>query len=119
MLSIENLTEIGLPMPSSDDYTVLIANSAFDWLKSNTTLSIDVDDISSLKNLPPCVKLFVVKFCDIMNMGVGVTSETIGSLSHSFDSSSKSALIWQYARELLSDYLPSQVQVFTAKRKWR
>lgn len=116
-LNYNDLAEIGLPV-GNNAQTVLIANSAFEWLKSHTTLDIDTDDISGLKDLPPTVKLFVVKFCDIMNMGVGVASETIGSLSHSFDTGSKSALIWQYARELLSDYLKSQVKVTVAKRKW-
>ena len=117
MLNADDLAEIGLPV-SSDAYTLLIANSAFDWLKSNTTLVFDVEDVSTLKDLPPTVKLFVVKFIDIMNMGTGVTSETIGPLSHSYDSSGKSALIWQYAQELLAGYLPSQVTVFPARKRW-
>lgn len=118
MLSADDLAEIGLPVSGTDDYTVLIANSAFDWLLSNTTLKFDVEDISSLKDLSPTVKLFVVKFVDIMNMGTGISSESIGSLSHSFDTSSKSALIWQYAQELLAGYLPSQVTVFPARKRW-
>ena len=119
MLNIQELTEIGIPVNNGDAYTELLCNSAFDWLKTNTTLVFDIDDINSMKALPPTVKLFVLRFCDIMNMGVGVTHESIGQLSHSFDTSSKSALIWQYARELLNGYLKSQVKVFTAKKKWR
>lgn len=118
MLDANDLAEIGLPVSGTDEYTVLIANSAFDWLLSNTTLRFDITDVSTLKDLPPTVKLFVVKFIDVMNMGTGVTSESIGSLSHSFDSSSKSALLWQYAQELLAGYLPSQVTVFPARKRW-
>ena len=117
-LTIDDLQEIGLPLTNANDYTVLIANSAFDWILSNTTLVFDINDVAALKDLPPTVKLFVMKFIDVMKMGTGVTSESIGSLSHSFDTSSKSALIWQYAEELLGGYLRSQVKVRPATRRW-
>ena len=61
MLNADDLAEIGLPVSGTDSYTVLIANSAFDWLKANTTLQFNIDDISTLKDLSPTVKLFVVK----------------------------------------------------------
>lgn len=117
MITAEDIAKIGLPIDNPNPYTVLVVNSAIDWLKGNTILDIKEDDVENLKALPPVTKLFVLKFIDIMNMGTGVTSESIGGLSHSFDSN-KSALIWQYANELLAGYLKSQVTVTPAKRKW-
>lgn len=108
---------IGLPIDSPDTYTALIVDSAFDWLKENTVLEFDVEDVNSLKALPAVAKLFVMKFTDIMKLGTGVSSESIDTLSHSFEAD-KGNLIWQYARELLSGYLKSGVTVVPAKRRW-
>lgn len=116
-ITAEDFPTIGLPVENPNAYTVLVVNSAFDWLKSNTILEINMDDVESLKALPPVAKLFVLKFVDIMSLGTGVASESIDTLSHSFEGD-KSALIWQYAQELLAGYLKSQVNVFPAKRRW-
>lgn len=116
-ITADDFATIGLPIENPDAYTVLVVNSAFGWLEANTMLQIDTDSVDSLKALPPVAKLFVLKFLDIMSLGTGVSSESIDTLSHSFESD-KSALIWQYAQELLAGYLKSQVSVTTAKRKW-
>lgn len=118
MLGINELMQIGIQVNNEDSAMLLTANSAFEWLSDHTTLTIDMSDLETLKALPSAAKLFVVKYCDIMGMSTGVTSESIGPLTHSFGTNSKSDLIWQYARELLSGHLKSQVKVFTAKRKW-
>lgn len=118
MLNVDDLTEIGIPVEDGDMAAILTANSALEWLKTNTTLTVVLDDVSVLKALPSAAKLFILKFMSVMDMSVGVTSESIGPLMHSFGTNSKSDLIWQYARELLSGYLKSQVKIFTAKRKW-
>lgn len=117
MITADDIATIGLPINNPSAYTVLVVNSAFDWLATNTILSIDTNDIDSLSALPPVVKLFVLKFVDIMSLATGISSESIDTLSHSFESD-KSALIWQYAYELLAGYLKSQVTVTPAKRKW-
>lgn len=116
-VTANDFAAIGLPIDATDGQTVLTVNAAFDWLKDNTVLEVNTDDVETLAALPPVAKLFVVKFLDIMSLGTGVVSESIDSLNHSFESN-KSALIWQYASELLSGYLKSQVQVFPARRKW-
>lgn len=116
-ITAEDFVTIGLPIENPNAYTVLVVNSAFDWLKENTVLEIDTEDIESLRILPPVVKLFVLKFLDVMSLSTGVTSESIDTLSHSFEAD-KTALIRQYANELLAGYLKSQVKVVPAKRKW-
>lgn len=117
MITADDIATIGLPISNPSAYTVLVVNSAFDWLAANTILQIDINDIQSLSELPPVVKLFVLKFKDIMAIGTGVSSESIDGLSHSFESD-KSALIWQYANELLAGYMKSQVAVTPARKKW-
>lgn len=118
MLGINELMQIGIQISGEDQAMVLAANSALEWLSAHTTLTIDMSDLETLEALPSAAKLFIAKYCDVMGMSTGVTSESIGPLTHSFGTQSKSDLIWQYARSLLDGYLKSQVKVFTAKRKW-
>ena len=101
-----------------DDRTTLIVESGLEWVKENTTLEFDIDNDEDLKALPSSVRLFLVKFFDVQMMSVGVTSESIEGLSQSFDTSDKSAMIWQFAEELLSPYLKSRIRFVTAQRKW-
>lgn len=117
-ITADNLVSIGLPISNPDGVTLLTVNSAFEWVAHNTILSFDMDDVESLRALPATVKLFVLKYVDVMTMQTGVTSESLGGMSQSFDSSATAALLWQYANELLSAYLKSQVSVTPAKRKW-
>lgn len=118
MVTADKFTTIGLPLGSTDEATVLTVNSAFEWVKSHTILEFDIDDTEALKALPSAVKLFVLKYVDIMSLSTGVTSESLGGMSQSFDTSATAALLWQYAQELLGDWLKSQVSVFPAKKKW-
>ncbi len=101
-----------------DDRATLIVESGLEWVKENTTLEFDIDNDEDLKALPSSVRLFLVKFFDVQMMSVGVTSESIEGLSQSFDTSDKSAMIWQFAEELLSPYLKSRIRFVTAQRKW-
>lgn len=107
------LLELGLP-----DLDVLTVEAAFEWVLANTTLEFDIDDVEKLKALPSCVKLFVVKFCDVMSLPVGITSESIEGMSQSFDTGQKHNLIRQYADDLLGDYVKSDVMLFRARNRW-
>lgn len=102
-----------------DDRVTLIVESGLEWVKSNTTLDFDMNKDDDLKALPSSVRLFLVKFFDIQMISAGVTSESIEGLSQSFDTSDKAAMIWQFAEELLGEYLVSRVRFVAAKRKWR
>lgn len=101
-----------------DDTALLIVESALEWVQHNTTLEFDINN-DDLKALPSCVRLFVTKFFDVNNISAGVSSESIEGLSQSFDTTDKSALIWQFAEELLYPYLKSRVRFVSAKKKWR
>lgn len=115
----EQIELLRLGIAPIDDRTILICESGLDWVKENTNLEFDVNNDEDLKALPSCVRLFLVKFFDIQMLSVGVVSESIEGLSQSFDTSDKSAMIWQFAEELLYPYLKSRVRFVTAQRKWR
>lgn len=117
-MTIEDIKQIGLPIDDVSPADALIVESAFEWVLANTTLEFDMDNPDELKALPSCVKLFVMKFCDVMKMPVGVTSESIEGMSQSFDTTQKSWLIRQYAEELLGDYLKSTARVIQACNRW-
>lgn len=102
-----------------DDRVTLIIESGLEWVKENTTLEFDIEKDEELKALPSSVRLFLVKFFDVQMISAGVTSESIEGLSQSFDTSDKSAMIWQFAEELLSPYLKNRIRFVAAKRKWR
>lgn len=101
-----------------DDRAMLIIESGLEWVKKNTTLEFDMNKDEDLTALPSSVKLFLVKFFDVQKLSVGVSSQSIEGLSVSFDTSDKSAMIWQFATELLSDYLKSGISFIPSQRRW-
>lgn len=112
-MTSEDIKNLGLP-----DLDVLTVQAAFEWILANTTLEFDIENPDELKALPSCVKLFVVKFCNVMDLPVGVTSESIEGMSQSFDGTQKQWLISQYADELLGEYLKSSATFFRAWNRW-
>ena len=101
-----------------DDRVTLIVESGLEWVKTNTTLEFDINNDEDLKALPSAVRLFLVKFFDVQMISAGVSSESIEGLSQSFDTSDKSAMIWQFSNELLSPYLKSGATFIFARKKW-
>lgn len=102
-----------------DDKSILIVESALEWVLANTTLKFDINNEEELKALPSCVRLFITKFVDINMLNVGVTSESIEGLSQSFSNGNIESMIWDLANSLLGSYLKSRVRFVTAERKWR
>lgn len=115
----EQIELLHLGIAPIDDRTILIVESGLDWVKENTTLKFDKDNDENLKALPSCVRLFITKFFDIQMLSVGVVSESIEGLSQSFDTGNKSAMIWQFAEELLQPHLKSRIRFVAAQRQWR
>lgn len=104
---------------SNDAMALLQAEAALDWMLANTTLAFSKDDAESIKALPACAKLFVVKYSEALSLREGVASQSIEGLSMSFNTAAdKGTVLWQLARSLLGDYLKSQVRVYPAKRRW-
>lgn len=128
MISLSTIQKMGLPigitasgedpLPPDIYYLELNVESCLDWLKANTSLEFDVDDEESLCQLPGSVKLFICKYHELFSRDTHITSESIGGMSQSFDTTSRYDLLWQLANELIGDYLTGGIKVFVAKRKW-
>lgn len=118
MLTNAQVESLKLGIAPIDERATLIVESGLEWINANTTLDIDTTNDEALKALPSCVRLFLVKFFDVNMLGAGISSESIEGLSQSYDTSDKSALIWQFAEELLAPYLKGRVSFVAATSKW-
>lgn len=114
----EQVEKLDLGIGPIDSRVILLVESAFHWINDNTDLNVNYDENQVLEKLSPNIKLFIIKYFDLMTMSAGVSSESIGGLSHSFDTTNKSDLLWQYATELLGNNLKSQMSFVSAKPRW-
>ena len=118
-MTIEEIKTLGIPNIDYCEYACLLVESGLQWLLNNTKLEFDIHNVEEIKELPPNVKLFLLKFIDLMRISTGVTSESIEGMSQSFDSSGKDLLLRQYALELLGkDLMISDLKFYPAVRKW-
>lgn len=102
-----------------DETALLYVESALDWLQDNTTLKFDKNSVESLKALPAGAKLFIMQYRQITEADSTVASESINGLSQSFNTSDKSALIYNTAQQLLGKYLKPTFSFVSATKKWR
>ena len=117
-MTIQQIELLKLGISPINDTVVLMVESGLEWVKANTTLEFDMNKDDDLKALPSSVRLFLCKFYELNKVRVGITSESIQGLSHSYDTGDKSALIWQLATELLSPYLKSSISFIPAQRRF-
>ena len=68
------LLNLGLP---NNPQTELMIESALQWVLDNTTLKFDINKEEDLKALPAQVKLFALKYNELMSISAGVSSESI------------------------------------------
>lgn len=109
-MTAENIELLGIPISEPDDTICLKVESALDYISAHTTLKIDKADINTITALPACAKLFIVKFTEIMSVGGGVASESLGGMSQSFDTTDKSTLLYSLLQSLLGEYMVSQLK---------
>lgn len=114
----EQVERLNLGLEPIDARSILLVESGLNWVNDNTDLNIDYNSDESLNSLPASIKLFVIKYIDLMLMPTSVTSESIEGLSQSYNTSNKSDLIWQYAYELLGNHICSQMSFVSAKKRW-
>lgn len=112
------MTEEQLNLLNLNNVPIIFAESALQWVLKHTTLEFDMNNSEELRALPASVKLFCLKYYELMSTSEGVTSESIEGLSQSFNTSNKSGLIWQLAESLLDDYLVSSVSFVSASKRW-
>ena len=114
----EQVEKLNLGIIPVDSRTIIMVESAFNWINDNTTLHIDCNSDDVLNSLDGNIKLFIINYIDIMNLRPGISSESLGGMSQSFENISKSDLLWQYAYELFGNYVKSQMSFVTAKSRW-
>ena len=107
---------LGIPINAE---TCLLIESALSWVLDNTTLKFDIENTEELKALPAQVRLFVLKYNELMSISAGVASESIEGLSQSFNSGDKSGLLWELAESLLGKWLVSPVKFVAAVNRWQ
>lgn len=114
----EEIRNAGIPLEGDDPEDILTVESGLEWLAANTILEIDMENMESIKALPSRAKLFLLRFLEVSSQGTGITSESIGGLSQSFDTSNQANKLNQLAQELIWDLLKSQVKFIPGKRRW-
>lgn len=105
------LESIGLADTPENNLNV---ESALEWLTRSTTLDIDKE------NLSPSVKLFVLKYSQLMTNHTGIASESISGLSQSFETGrSLESQLYDLASSIFgNDCLKSTVTVLSGEDKW-
>lgn len=117
MLTLEEIRTLGLPIENIDEKICLYVNASLDWLRENTTLNFDKDDVDSVKNLPSGAKLFIVSFLETMEQNPAITSESIAGMSQNFSIRLKGDLLSELATAFLSEYY-SCVKTIPNIDKW-
>lgn len=113
----EQLESLNLGLPN-DAETLLMVESALQWVLDNTTLGFDVTNIEELKALPAPVRLFILKYNELLSKDQSVSSESIESLSQSFRQTGADELLWSIADALLGSYLKGRVRFVAATKAW-
>ncbi len=108
------MADYGLPINTNDADVSIMVESALDWVEENTTLEIDRE-----KELPNNVKLFVVKFCDLMSQTAGVTSESLGGMSQSFSTGGAGFILADLATQLFGSAYKGRNRFVSAVNRWK
>lgn len=118
-MTVDELRAAGILVDDTSELAALLAESALDYINENTTLSVNKDSRESLEALPACAKLFIVKYSALMEAETGISSESLGGMSQSFDTTKRDSLLFDLANSLLGKYMKSQMHFVPASRRWR
>ncbi len=118
-MTATQVKSLNLGFDTVDDTTVLVVETALEWVLNNTTLEFDIDSDDLADNIPSSVKLFIKKFAEMQTTTAGISSESIEGLSQSYDTSDKTEAIWNMAETLLYPYLKSRVRFVCTENRWR
>ena len=113
-MTAEQIKSLNLDIEATDSKSVLMVESAIEWLTEHTT--IDTSDITTLS---ASARLFISKYCEITDIQSGVASQSIEGLSQSFKSDNVDKMIWDTAYNLLGSKVESPVRFVSAKKRWR
>lgn len=109
------MANYNLPIDTSNAETSIMVETALDWVEEHTTLEIDRE-----AELPSNVKLFVIKFCDLMSQTAGVASESLGGMSQSFSTSGGTGFaLAELASQLFGSAYKGRNRFVIAKSRWK
>lgn len=115
-MTLEEFKALNLPVEDSDR---LYVESGLEWLRDNTTLEIGLTEPETIKSLPASARLFLVKYCEVLNREAWITSETVGPMSQSFSSDSVAKQTANLAKQFLKSWLKPEVTFIPCRRRWR
>lgn len=119
-MTADDIKYIGIPLNNITELTIIQICSALEWVLNNTNLDFDINDIEQLKALSNGVKLFILKYIEVMSITAGISSESIEGLSQSFSDMDKEKLIRQYAKTFLGEcYNKSSLKYVPCHEIWR
>lgn len=118
MLTREKAEKLSLPIDAESSVDILLVENALAWIADNTTVKVDMDD---LENVQPAVRLFIIRYIEIMQLPMGISSESASGLSQSFDTNKDPAELLISAAEAIfgaDNVTAGAVHFVTAKRGW-
>lgn len=113
MITQEQFKENGIVVRNE-----LYGNAALEYIAENTTLTVNLEDVETVKALPFTAKLFITKYEEVISTSSVVTSESIEGLSQSFKTGDKSDMISDLANTLLGRYLKGRISFIPATKRW-
>lgn len=117
MITDEQIKILNLGIQPINDRICLLVENALIWVQKNTKITFDIEDLTTLT---ADIRLFIVKYVEVMRLRAGITSESIGGLTQSFDTKDLNTAMWQIATEVFTDdeLLPN-CEFIGAKNRWR
>lgn len=113
MITLEQFKECGIAISKE-----LEGNAALEYIARNTSLTVDLDDVETVKALPFSAKLFVQKYEEVSSASSTIAGESIEGLSQSFKTSDKKALIDDLANTYLDEWLKGKIRFIPARKRW-
>lgn len=113
MITLEQFKELGIAVSNE-----LIGNAALEYIADNTNLTVDLEDVETVKALPFSARLFVQKYGEVASASSTVASESIEGLSLSFKQGDKADIINDLANTYLNKWLKGKITFIPATRRW-
>lgn len=118
MLTNAQVESLKLQTQPINNEMCLLVENALNWVTENTTIKVNMNDLESVQ---ANVRLFLIKYIDIMKLPVGITSESATGLSQSFDTTDKYDLLISLARSIFGDdnVTAGKVKFVSATNRWK
>lgn len=114
MLTAEQVNGLNMGVNPNDPQELLMVEAALEWVEDNTSYKVDYDNLTET---PANIRLFVIKYMELMSGMAGVQSESIEGLSQS-KKGQIGKVLKEYAEQLLGVWLNSSVGFIPAVSRW-